>query len=58
MKTENKDASSLIENAVKSGQMARMLMRIDSHYENPSSGFGGARDPSNKLIFNQRRNQK
>lgn len=51
---ENKDASSLIEDAVKSGQMARMLMRLDNHYENPDNGFGGIKDPSNKMIFNPR----
>ena len=54
MSKENRDASSLIEDAVKSGQMARMLMRLDNHYENPDNGFGGIKDPSNKMIFNPR----
>lgn len=54
MTKENKDASSLIAKAVESGQMSRLLMRLDNHYENPANGFGGIRDPSNKMIFNPR----
>lgn len=54
MTKENKDVSLILKKAAESGNMARMLMRIDSHYENPDNGFGGIKDPSNKMIFNPR----